>query len=152
MATMDMDSPSFFLHPQLQRDSHVLFEDDLVFLLLHRNAAVKWLMLVPKTEKSEWHELTLPEQAHLQRWINRLAGWLKQDYLCDKINIAALGNVVAQLHIHIIGRFKTDSYWPDPVWGKPVNEWYSSESVSLITEQLKSLLKKSDNKDSSNYT
>jgi diadenosine tetraphosphate (Ap4A) HIT family hydrolase len=105
------------LHPQLAADCHVLGHCAGGALLLQRNAAVPWFLLVPPTSATELHELPPPLRARLDAAADRLARFVKHHFRCDKINIAAIGNVVPQLHLHVIGRRRDDPCWPRPVWG-----------------------------------
>lgn len=110
------DSPPA-LHPQLVADCHVLGRSHGHTLLLQRNAAVPWFILVPPTTVVELHELAPTLRASLDAAADRLARFVKAHFSSDKINVAALGNVVPQLHLHVIGRRRDDACWPRPVWG-----------------------------------
>ena len=110
------DSPPA-LHPQLVADCHVLGASEGHALLLHRNATVPWFLLVPPTTVTELFELPAPLRASLDAAADRLAAFVKQHFHCDKINVAAIGNVVPQLHLHVVGRRRDDACWPRPVWG-----------------------------------
>jgi diadenosine tetraphosphate (Ap4A) HIT family hydrolase len=105
------------LHPQLAADCHVLGGSRGCLLLLHRNAAIPWFVLVPPSEVLELYELPSPLRADLDAAADRLAQFVKRHFACDKINVAAIGNVVPQLHVHVIGRRRDDACWPRPVWG-----------------------------------
>jgi len=109
---------NFALHPQLGRDTIELGDLPLSRVLIINDANYPWVLLVPRRpDISEITELDEVERAQLMTEINRIAAALKAVTKCDKLNIAALGNVVSQLHVHIIGRRKTDKAWPKPVWG-----------------------------------
>lgn len=112
-----MSSTDFALHPQLVQDCHVLGRCAGHHLLLHRHAAVPWFLLVPETSAVELFELDPLQRASLNATADRLALFTKAHFACEKINIAALGNVVSQLHLHVIGRRRDDCCWPRPVWG-----------------------------------
>jgi diadenosine tetraphosphate (Ap4A) HIT family hydrolase len=79
---------------------------------------VRWFILVPETGAAEWHELSASLRDHLLIASTALGTLLKNDFACDKVNIAAIGNLVPQFHFHVIGRWKTDPYWPGVVWGR----------------------------------
>jgi diadenosine tetraphosphate (Ap4A) HIT family hydrolase len=81
---------------------------------------VRWFILVPETGATEWHELPAPLREQLLTASSMLGAMLKNDEGCDKVNIAAIGNMVPQFHFHVIGRWKTDPYWPGVVWGRSV--------------------------------
>lgn len=89
----------------------------------------------------EIFDLKPKEQRVLMEEITLVSELLKETYWPDKINVAALGNIVEQLHIHVIARFKTDDAWPDPVWGKGREE-YDEQSAIEATEKLRDAFKK----------
>jgi diadenosine tetraphosphate (Ap4A) HIT family hydrolase len=106
------------LHPQLERDTLAVGDLALCRVLIIRDANYPWLLLVPRRpEIVEILDLDEVEQAQLMVEITRVARALREITKCDKLNIAALGNVVPQLHVHIIARRRTDAAWPKPVWG-----------------------------------
>lgn len=101
------------------------------------NKLFPWLILVPERENiKEIFELTAKDRKILIDETALISKTMHKTYWPDKINVAALGNQVEQLHIHIIARFKTDDVWPAPVWGKGVAP-YTKESVIEITEKLR---------------
>ncbi|MCW8825499.1 MAG: HIT family protein [Gammaproteobacteria bacterium] len=127
----------FQLDSRLSSDCTVLGElPSGELLLLHNNAAVVWFIIVPKTDKTELFELPPEVQSALLEQVNLLSAHLKEQHHCDKINIAAIGNIVSQLHIHIIGRFKEDPYWPGVVWGQPTTKSWSEAELQNLTGKL----------------
>ena len=109
----------FELHPQLQQDCTVIGALPLSLLLLMNDANYPWCVLVPQREnKREWYELLHADQHQLLTETNALAQFLQDNTGAKKINIGALGNMVPQLHVHVIARFEQDLAWPGPVWGK----------------------------------
>lgn len=105
------------IHPQLLEDCHYLGKLPAADTLLHRNAAVPWFILVPDTRLNDF--LDLPEE-HRHAVLDDCAAvsaFIKQVLGFDKVNFAGLGNVVPQMHLHIIGRHSDDPCWPQPVWG-----------------------------------
>ncbi len=110
--------PTWSLHPQLARDTIEIGDLPLSRVLVVNDANWPWLLLVPRRlEVSEIIDLDEVEQAQLMTEIARAARAVKTVTACDKLNIAALGNVVPQLHVHIIARREGDAGWPRPVWG-----------------------------------
>jgi len=108
----------FALHPQLEKDTFFAADLSLSRLLLMNDARFPWFILVPRGQKlTEIMDLPLEKQGQLLYEINALSAFLKSELKAEKLNIAALGNVVPQLHIHVIGRFMVDAAWPKPVWG-----------------------------------
>ncbi len=112
-----MESP-WSLHPQLAADTVPVGELALARVLLANDANYPWLILVPRKHGLvELIDLEQKEQALLLAEIDVAARTLKSATNCDKLNIAALGNSVPQLHVHVIARFRSDPAWPRPVWG-----------------------------------
>jgi diadenosine tetraphosphate (Ap4A) HIT family hydrolase len=114
-----MDSPSSWtLHPQLEGDTCAVGDLPLSRLLLANDANYRWLLLVPRRRgASEIIDLSEPDQIQLTTEIAGVSRALKAVTSCDKLNVAALGNVVPQLHVHVIARHRGDPAWPKPVWG-----------------------------------
>ena len=109
---------NFTLHPQLAKDTVALGDLALSRVLLMNDANYPWLILVPRRNGlTEIIDLDQSEQVQLMAEIAAAARALKAATQCDKLNIAALGNMVAQLHVHVIARFASDAAWPKPVWG-----------------------------------
>lgn len=131
------EAKDFILHPQLDRDSVWIADLDLSRVLLMNNALFPWIILVPKRpEKSELIDLSSADQHQLLDEMAFVSHKMKALFVPDKLNIATLGNQVAQLHIHIIARFKTDAAWPNPVWGKG-QEPYKQSILDDLVERLK---------------
>jgi len=115
----------FTLHPQLERDSFFVASLELSQLLLINNALFPWLVLVPRApEARELIDLQDGARHQLMDEISLVSRCMQSLFAPDKLNIAALGNQVPQLHIHVIARFAKDAAWPHPVWGKG-NEPYT---------------------------
>jgi len=109
----------FQLHPQLKKDSVEIGRFALSRLLLINDSQYPWFVLVPeRADITEIYQLSDSEQQLLQQESSLLAKKLADIYKADKMNIAAIGNLVPQLHIHHIVRYKKDVAWPAPVWGK----------------------------------
>jgi len=125
------------LHPQLEKDCFLLGEFELCALLLLNDASYPWFILLPKREDiSEIHQLSETDQQQLMRESMYFSHCLEQVLRPDKLNIAALGNVVPQLHIHHIARFRTDACWPAPVWGAGEAVSYEDKQLALLKQQL----------------
>ncbi len=127
---------SFSLDARLANDCLVLAESDTSLLLLMNNALVPWFILVPRTEESELYLLDGAIQSALLNEVNLLAGKIQTVFTVDKLNIAAIGNVVQQLHVHVIGRRRTDYCWPDVVWGRPEREPYTPAAIAELARKL----------------
>jgi diadenosine tetraphosphate (Ap4A) HIT family hydrolase len=110
--------PSWELNPHLAKDTTALGDLPLSRVLIINDATFPWLLLVPRRLGIvEIIDLDEVEQAQLMTEITRVSRALKDVTGCDKLNIAALGNVVPQLHVHIVARRQGDATWPKPVWG-----------------------------------
>lgn len=125
------------LHPQLANDTINFGKINLCILLLVNDANYPWFILVPDRENvTEIYQLDKKDQQMLQEESSLLAEVLVEVFSADKLNIAALGNVVPQLHIHHIVRYKKDPAWPDPVWGKQKAIAYSDQEITDIKNKV----------------
>lgn len=127
---------SFTLDSRLANDCIVLGEMRLSLLLLLKNALVPWFILVPRRNQTELFELDREDQEALLEEINLLSNFVKGLAGVEKLNIAAIGNVVKQLHVHVIGRNSEDFCWPNVVWGRPEKTPYTDEEIGKIRESL----------------
>ncbi len=129
------------LNPQLAQDCLVLGRFPLCHLLLMRDANYPWFILVP--DRDDIHEIHhLSEQDQFQLWHESmiLSRAMEQAFNPDKLNIAALGNVVPQLHVHHIVRYRNDPAWPAPVWGRLPAVTYENHQLTEVIEKLKLVL------------
>ncbi|MFC4699562.1 HIT domain-containing protein [Glaciecola siphonariae] len=132
----------FKLHPQLIADSMHLARLDLCEVRIINDANYPWFLLVPQRNGLvELHDLTLDEQQLLTIESRLLSGAIINCFAPDKLNVASIGNMVSQLHVHHIARFKTDLAWPKPVWGlfeaKPYEQGQLSERIESMHTCLK---------------
>ncbi len=126
------------IHPQLLNDCQVLGRFPLCHLLLMLDANYPWFILVPDRENiSELYQLTNADQAQMIKESSSLAKSLMHIFKGDKMNIAALGNIVPQCHIHHVVRYKTDPAWPAPIWGKCPAKPYRENEIERVIEKLK---------------
>lgn len=133
--------PAFTLHPQLAGDSLPVGDLTLSQLRLSNDAGFPWLILIPRrADVSEIIELDEADRAVLMQEIAAVSQALKTLTGCDKLNVAALGNMVPQLHIHVIARFKGDPAWPKPVWGQVPAKPYAEAVATDLISQLRTLL------------
>jgi len=110
--------PEWQLHPGLEKDTSLLGDLALSRVLVIEDATFPWLLLVPRrVGVAEIIDLDEVAQAQLMTEIARVSRALKEVTGCDKLNIAALGNMVPQLHVHVVARRQGDATWPKPVWG-----------------------------------
>ena len=134
-------SDRFELDPRLAVDTFLVGDTPLSQVLLMNDARYPWLILVPRLgDITEPFELTKPDQAQLWQESMRLGQAMKAHFAADKLNIAALGNQVAQLHVHHIARCQKDDAWPGPVWGIGRAVPYSDTGLDALMDDLRSLL------------
>ncbi len=125
----------FQLHPQLAQDSIWLADWPLCQLRLSLDANYPWFILIPRRANiREIIDLVSEDQQQLWQESACLSRWLQQQFQGDKLNIAALGNMVPQLHLHHIVRFSTDPAWPAPVWGKVAASVYSESELQQLLQ------------------
>ncbi|BBP57632.1 HIT domain-containing protein [Pseudomonas sp. St316] len=128
----------FALDPRLQQDTLPIGDFPLCRLLLSNDSNYPWFILVPRREDiSELFQLDDADQQQLWKETTALAETLKDSFDADKMNVATLGNVVSQLHMHVIVRKRDDAAWPAPVWGKHPALPYNAGQVAAIRERLR---------------
>lgn len=131
----------FVLHPQLAADCIPIAEAPLSRLLLSKDARYPWFILVPRrADIREIYELSEADQAQLLLESSTLGKAAMQAFAGDKLNVAALGNMVPQLHVHHIVRYKTDAAWPGPVWGQHPAVAYDEAGRADRIQSLKTRL------------
>ncbi len=128
---------TFVLHKQLAKDCIEIAELPLCKLLLSNDSSYPWFILVPKVNDiSEIYQLDWQQQQQLLNESSLLAELLMQTFNGDRMNVAALGNVVEQLHVHHVVRYKDDAQWPKPIWGQQAAIPYSPEALSALKAKL----------------
>ncbi len=131
----------FVLDKQLKADSAAIGRLMLCEVCLLDDSRFPWLVLVPRRrELVEIIDLTTDERALLMEEVTKAARALKSITECYKLNVAALGNQVRQLHIHVIARFKNDAAWPAPVWGKGARVPYQVKAREDLIAKLRQAL------------
>ncbi|HEY9400690.1 MAG TPA: HIT family protein [Luteimonas sp.] len=133
--------PRYELHPQLAADTHPVAAFELSELRLMDDANYPWLILVPRVAGAhELLDLDATQRHALTDEIDRATRALRDAFHPHKLNVAALGNLVPQLHVHVIARFQHDPAWPAPVWGRVAARPYSPEAlverIALLQETL----------------
>lgn len=127
----------FELHPQLVKDCIVLGDFPLTRVLLNKDANYPWFILVPKRDAiREIFELSAADQQQLLWESSYFSKQIYDLFKADKLNVAALGNMVPQLHMHHIVRYKHDVAWPAPVWGAVEAVEYPNEVLEEISQQV----------------
>lgn len=135
----------FSLHPQLAMDTHQVASLPLCDVLLMNDANHPWLILVPRVASAR-ELLDLGDDDRMQLWreIDIASRVLRELFAPDKLNIAALGNMVSQLHVHVIARFNGDAAWPKPVWGaQPPRPYAASQAQERISALRAAFLRSS---------
>lgn len=131
----------FILDPRLAADSRAIGVSQHCDIRLMSDSRFLWLVLVPQyADMVEWHDLPDDIGAGLFDEVRMAARWVKSFHNCDKMNIGALGNQVAQLHVHVIGRHVGDAAWPDPVWGKGPGVAYAESEAQRVVTACRSAL------------
>jgi diadenosine tetraphosphate (Ap4A) HIT family hydrolase len=135
-----MSENGWSLHPQLHADTVPVCDLALSRVLTMNDANFPWLILVPRRAGvSEIFDLGT-EQAVLLNEVSLVSRVLKDATQCDKLNVAAIGNVVPQLHVHIVARRKDDALWPKPVWGAAPPRAYDPAALERFTTTIRDLL------------
>lgn len=119
----------FELHPQLENDTFILGRYCASHVLLHKKSAVLWFIIVPETDATEIFEMRESERAQLRTLVDQVSAFVKGAPGIQKVNVAAIGNMVPQLHLHVVGRSPDDPFWPGVVWGQPMDdaEWSATQ-------------------------
>ena len=132
----------FALDPRLAADAIPVGDLALSSVLLLDDARFPWLVLVPRRPgASEITDLSEEDAAALARETRIAVGVMLALAKPDKVNVGALGNVVAQLHVHVVGRFRSDPAWPGPVWGHGVRKPYPPHAAAQLVERAGALFR-----------
>jgi len=128
----------FILDQRLRNDTLEIGRLELSLLLLMNDRSLPWLILVPEIEGiREIDDLPADDRAKLIEEIALAASVIRSLYHPDKINIGALGNLVPQFHMHVIGRFINDRAWPGPIWGTGPVEKYGGDEIKTVSERIR---------------
>ena len=131
----------FQLDPRLSADSVFIADGPLSQVRLIDDTRFPWLVLVPRVaDVSEWIDLDGNQQRLLLAEINQLSQLLRNEPGVEKLNIGALGNIVRQLHIHLVGRHSSDPAWPGPVWGSGPMLRHEPEPLATLTQRWRQRL------------
>ena len=127
----------FEIHRQLLGDAHRLGRLSLCHLLLHKNAVLPWFILVPETDVTDLLDLSDGRRATALSEASRISAFIKKSLNYPKVNFGAIGNIVPQLHLHVVGRSPDDPCWPAPVWGNlRESRDYAANEFRQFSEQL----------------
>lgn len=131
----------FNLHPRIALDSEPIGKLPLCAVRLHKDARYPWLVLVPmRPELQELHDVAPADRPILVEEIAAVSQAVKKLFVADRVNVAALGNVVPQLHVHCVARFASDDAWPGPVWGAHEPLAYEPEALKSRVDALRDAL------------
>jgi len=135
------EPPRYVLHPQLAADTHPVAAFELCELRLMDDGNYPWLVLVPRVpEARELIDLDAAQRHAVTDEIDRASRLLRDAFQPYKLNVAVLGNLVPQLHVHVIARFEQDPAWPAPVWGRVAANPYPPEAlverINLLRDTL----------------
>lgn len=126
---------------RLTSNSTFITDLKLSHVRLHHNAAFPWFLLIPKIENvSELIDLTPIDQHLLMKEISLISQAVRHIFQPKKLNVASLGNIVPQLHIHIIARYENDGAWPDPIWSSGISKNYEEDLKDQRIAQMKGAL------------
>ena len=128
----------FVLDQRLAADSAWIADGPLSQLRLMDDTRFHWLVLVPRiADASEWFDLDAADQARLWDEVRRAAALLRAGPQCEKLNLGALGNIVRQLHVHVVARHAGDAAWPGPVWGSGSPARHSPQALAAQVERAR---------------
>lgn len=133
-------SKAFLINERLLKDTIYIGKMRLSHVLLMNQSEIPWFILVPEVFKKEMHELEGETQILLWQEIGNFSKFVKNILIVDKMNIGAIGNIVSQLHVHVIGRKQNDSCWPNVVWGQMKGKPYTKEEIFRLKDLVKSSL------------
>lgn len=125
---------SFALHPRLEKGTHFIGKSGTCQVLLKDNAAFPWILIVPETsdEFEDLHELPAEQFAEVVFLVRQVSQFMSDFFKPEKLNVACIGNIVRQMHLHLVARSRDDPAWPDPVWGSEVKKPYEAEEIIEI--------------------
>lgn len=130
---------SFTLHPRLDAGTHFIGTSGRCQVLLKNNAAFPWILIVPEVEEGieDLHQLPADRFAEVVFLIRQVSEFMEGYFKPDKMNVACIGNMVRQMHVHIVGRSQDDPAWPGTVWASEAKAAYSAEEVVEICLRAK---------------
>ncbi|RFA29327.1 HIT family protein [Alkalilimnicola ehrlichii] len=131
----------FEIHPRLLADSRFVCDLPLSRVVLSNDARYPWCILIPRIPAlRELFEVPEADRVQLFAEIDQVSRALQDLFTPDKLNVAAIGNLVPQLHVHVIARFATDAAWPQPVWGRGQPEPYTPDRAEARIQDLRAHL------------
>jgi len=138
---MSTPEPAWSLHPQLAHDTVPVGDLALARVLAMNDANYPWVILVPRRAGAvEIVDLDEADRGRLIAEIAQVSAALRELTACDKLNVAAIGNVVPQLHVHVVARRTSDAAWPKPVWGAVPARPYAADELDAFVAALRRVL------------
>lgn len=135
---------AFTLDDRLLRSTEWVADLPLCRLFLQNDTRYPWFVLVPRvSDVTEIYQLVHVDQTQLMVEISLVSRYLKEELSVHKVNVGALGNVVPQLHIHVLGRDPSDATWPNPVWGVGTAEQYAADDLYANVRQAQQWVNRS---------
>lgn len=132
----------FEVHPKLVEDTLPVCETALSSVLLMNDSRFPWVILVPRRPGlRDLHDLSPPDRIQLMTEMSNLSEAMRHDWAADKTNVAALGNMVPQLHVHVIMRYVGDAAWPGPVWGVGTAVPYAEADAATAVARISACLR-----------
>lgn len=132
---------SFTLDSRLENSSLLIASIEAFQIRLVNDKRYIWLLIIPAiSDITELDDLEPKTQTALFQIASQLSSSVKSHFQADKMNIATIGNIVSQFHLHIVARKQTDATWPEPVWGKGIAEPYSNEDAGAMMAQMQKLI------------
>lgn len=131
----------FALHPRLAKGCHPLGIRNECHILLKDNACFPWILVVPETDKEDLHLLEQSRYDEVMLLVRDVSSFVSEHFHPEKINVACIGNIVRQMHIHIVARSPHDPAWPGTVWACDAKQSYHEEQVRSIREAARPFLK-----------
>ncbi len=129
---------AFGLNERLAADSHPVCALELCEVRLMNDSRYVWLLMIPRrADLSEWHELSAADAAQLSAEISQASGVLKAMTDATKINVAAIGNMVRQMHVHVVARHEDDETWPGTVWNAGQAKPYEEGALEALRSDLR---------------
>jgi diadenosine tetraphosphate (Ap4A) HIT family hydrolase len=128
------------IHAQFIQDSILVKQYDEFMVRLINDQRFPWVLVIPTYDVVEFHDVPWPKAEALTKFLHQLSANMKQEFKADKMNLATLGNVVPQLHFHLIARYTSDAAWPKPVWGQGTQELYKEDALEVMIRRVENCL------------
>lgn len=134
---------SFELHPRLAAGTHPIAILKGCHVLLKDNACFPWILIVPEVEEGieDLHQLEATRYEEVTSLVRSVSNFVSEHFSPDKLNVACIGNVVRQMHIHIVGRSESDPAWPGTVWASDAKKPYTPDEIESIRHAARTFLK-----------